>query len=96
MTRTLAMSFSLKNTYRVNAILYSIKQIPIIKKILPDSVYQVEGLKIFANVLSVIWEIILTFSGKLIYFFVMLFGAVHLYSEGNNGSFFSIFFCFSL
>ena len=75
MTKTLEISFALKNAYRVNGILYSIKQIPIIKKLLPDSVYRVEGLKVFANVLSILWEVVSAFGGKLIYFFLMLFGA---------------------
>ena len=49
MYKTLRLSFSLKNTYRVNSILFAIKQIPLIKKILPDALYGVRGLKIFAN-----------------------------------------------
>ena len=32
MIRTFRISFSLKNTYRVNTILYSLKQIPLISK----------------------------------------------------------------
>ena len=36
MKRTLKIAFSLKNTYRVNTILYSLKQIPLIKSILPQ------------------------------------------------------------
>ena len=51
MNKTLKLSFSLKNTYRVNSILYSLMQIPLIKKLLPDRLYQVRGLKIFANFL---------------------------------------------
>lgn len=57
MNKTLKISFSLRNTYRVNGILYALKQIPLIKKLLPDVLYQIRGLKIFANVLSVLWEI---------------------------------------
>ena len=67
MNKTLRLSFSLKNTYRVNSILYSLKQIPFIKKLLPETLYKVKGLKIFANILSIIWEIISVFLGKLIY-----------------------------
>lgn len=58
MLKTLKISFSLKNTYRVNGILYSLKQIPLIKRILPAALYRVRGLKIFANLLSLLWEII--------------------------------------
>ena len=61
MYRTLRISFSLKNTYRVNSILYAVKQIPLIKKILPDALYGVKGLKIFANVLSAAGEVYLFF-----------------------------------
>lgn len=88
MTKTLEISFALKNAYRVNGILYSIKQIPIIKKLLPDSVYRVEGLKVFANVLSILWEVVSAFGGKLIYFFLMLFGAAKLYEAENTGAIF--------
>ena len=45
MHKTLRLSFSLQNTYRVNSILYSLKQVPVLKRILPDALYQVRGLK---------------------------------------------------
>ena len=56
MNKTLKISFSLKNTYRVNGVLFSLKQIPLVKRLLPATLYQVKGLKIFANILSVLWE----------------------------------------
>lgn len=79
MIKTLRLSFSLKNTYRVNSILYSIKQIPLLKRIIPDTVYQIRGFKVFANVLSVIWEVVSAFFGKFLYFLVMLVGVSGLY-----------------
>ena len=79
MNKTLKLSFSLKNTYRVNSILYSLKQIPLIKKLLPDRLYQVRGLKIFANILSVLWEVVSIFLGKLLYLLLMVHGARKLY-----------------
>lgn len=82
MHKTLRISFSLKNTYRVNSILYAIKQIPLIKKILPDALYGVRGLKIFANIISAIWEIITIFIGKLLYFITMVCGIGLLYRNG--------------
>lgn len=72
MLKTLRLSLTLKNTYRVNSILYAIKQIPLIKNIIPYSIYSEGGLKVFANVLSVIWTVISTFIGKLLYFLVMI------------------------
>ncbi len=79
MNKTLRISFSLKNTYRVNGILYSLKQIPLIKRILPATLYRVRGLKIFANVLSVLWEIVSIFLGKFLYFITMVAGIGILY-----------------
>ena len=54
MVKTLKNCFLLKNAYEVNSILYSLKQIPFIKKLLPNSLYGAKGLKLFANVLSVV------------------------------------------
>lgn len=79
MNKTLRISFSLKNTYRVNSILYALKQIPLVKKLLPASLYRVKGLKVFANVLSILWEIISTFLWKLLYFVTMVCGIGALY-----------------
>lgn len=81
MHKTLCLSFSLRNTYRVNSILYSLKQIPLLKQLLPDKLYQVRGLKIFANVLSVLWEIISIFVGKLLYILLMIFCPVAFYNK---------------
>ena len=81
MYKTLRISFSLKNTYRVNSILYSLKQIPLLKRLLPAALYRVRGLKVFANVLSVLWEIISIFLGKLLYVFVMVGWAASLYEK---------------
>ena len=78
MLKTLRLSFSLRNTYRVNSILYSLRQLPIIKNIIPSSLYGISGLKIFANVLSVLWEIISIFIWKLLYVLIMVFAAITL------------------
>ncbi len=85
MFKTLRISFSLKNSYRVNSILYSIKQLPILKKVLPAGIYQVRFFKIFANILSIMWEVISAFFGKLFYFLVMIFLPVTLYDFPTVG-----------
>ena len=82
MISTLRTSFSLKNTYRVNSILYAIKQIPVLKKILPDSLYRMIGFKIAGYILSVMWEIITAVFGKALYFGVLV-GLTCLIGEFN-------------
>ena len=90
MSKTLRLSFSLKNTYRVNCIIYSLKQIPLIKKLIPGKAYQVQGLKVLANVLFWIWEVISAFLGKLLYFLLMFALPIWFYKvpESVEASFF--------
>ena len=83
MNKTLKISFALKNTYRINSILYALKQMLIIKKILPSALYGVKGLKIFANILSVIWEFLSVFLGKLLYIFC-IYGVIFFGYDGYS------------
>lgn len=69
----------------VNSILYSLKQMPLLKRVLPERIYSVRGLKIFANIVWIIWEIASAFLGKLIYFAAMIAGAGTLYPDGLDG-----------
>lgn len=91
MLETFIQSFKLKNTYKVNSIIYSIKQIPLIKRILPDALYKSKALKIFGIVISIIWEICSFFLGKLIYIAAMIFGMMSLYETNQTGAFITIF-----
>lgn len=72
MIKALRISRSIRVTYQVNSILYSLKQIPILKNLLPAYPYRVRGLKVFAGILSLIWDILKIFGGKALYFLVFL------------------------
>lgn len=85
------LSFKLKNTYRVNSIIYSIKQIPFIKKILPNSLYKSKTLKVFGNIISSLIEIGSIFIGKLLYLYIMIFSIVPLYKSNTANNFIHIF-----
>lgn len=67
MRNVFRISFSLKNTYRVNSILYAIKQLPILKKVLSDRIYGMIGFKIAGQILSWMWEIFASVFGKALY-----------------------------
>ncbi len=88
MLKTFRLSFALKNTYRVNSILYAVKQIPLLGRVIPGGVYQIRGFKIFANVISALWEAVSAFLGKYLYFLFMISGAMGLLglSGGGDGS----------
>ncbi len=97
MLKTFRIAYALKNTYRVNGIIYSIKQIPLIRRLLPDSLYRIRRFKILANVLSALWEVCSAFLGKLLYLFCMVFGIGLLYEPmSGSGAFLHIFFLLTL
>lgn len=96
MLKSFVISFKLRNTYRVNSIIYSIKQLPIIKKILPNSLYKSRGLKIFANIISILIEIIGVFIGKLLYILIMIVAVLQLYKTDSANIFLHIFMFLTL
>lgn len=75
------LSFKLKNAYRVNSIIYSLKHTPLIKRILPYSLYNNKGIKILANIISTILEIISIFFGKILYMLIFYLGFIPLYKD---------------
>ncbi|MGI6200027.1 MAG: hypothetical protein ACOYJA_04605 [Christensenellales bacterium] len=85
MLKTLRLSFSLRDAYRVNSILYALKQIPLIQRMLPGALYQSRGLKAFAHVLSGLWEVLSAFLGKALYYLILLVDAGSLYPGAPSG-----------
>lgn len=73
MLKTLAVSFRLRNTYKANGVIWSLKSIPLIRRLLPASLYASEGLKVFANIIGVFAEIFTAFSGKALYLLCIYF-----------------------
>lgn len=67
MLKTFTVAFRLRNTYKTNSIIWALKGIPLIKKLLPSSLYASRGLKAFANILSGILEFVSAFLGKGLY-----------------------------
>lgn len=95
MLSTFWLSFRLKNTYKVNSIIYSIKQLPLINRILPDSLYKSKGLKIIGNIISIIMELGSIFLGKLLYLWLMVYSLSALYTNPKQ-SFLTIFLALSI
>ena len=91
MVKSFITSFKLKNTYRVNSIIYSIKQIPIIKRILPNTLYKNKALKIIANIISILMEIVGVFLGKFLYVLLMIFLMLQIYKTNTADTFLHIF-----
>lgn len=91
MIKTFMISFRLKNTYRANSMIYSLKGLPIVHHLLPDSLYKHQGLKTFAHIISILLEIINTFLGKYLYCLVMIFFMSSFYQTNQAYTFLHIF-----
>ena len=91
MIKTFITSFKLKNTYRVNSIIYSIKGLPLINKILPSSLYKNKFLKILGNIISILWEIISTFLWKALYVWLALGSMTFVYKTNHANTFLHLF-----
>lgn len=91
MIRTFVQSYQLKNTYRVNCIIYSVKQIPLIKKLLPSSLYSNKELKLIANVISGLIELMSVFLLKPLYVLLMIYLMAMLPSKDLADNFLHIF-----
>lgn len=91
MIRDFIISFRLKNTYRVNSIIFSLKQIPLISKILPDTLYASKGLKLLGSIISGIIEFCSVFVGKLLYLCSFFILPMSLMKNISTNNFINIF-----
>ena len=91
MLKTLRITFSLRMTCKINAILYLIKSLPLLRKRLPDDVFKVQWLKILATVFAVMWEIGTAFLGKLLYFLLLIALPAHFLDTASGATFLHLF-----
>ena len=82
-------SYEIKNTYRVNSIIYTLKHLPLIGKLLPATLYKCKPLKIFSNVISAIMEVLSIILWKYLYILIMLMCVIP-YFNNQSGSFLTI------
>lgn len=97
MLRTFITSYRLRITYRANSIIFALRQLPLIKKLIPETLYASTGLKKLASVLAFLYEIISAFVGKLIYVLGMIYLIPSLYADVSNSSYVILtFFCLTV
>lgn len=84
-------SFKLSNTYKVNTIIYSLKQIPIVKKIIPNTLYQNSGLKTLGQIISLFITIIGGLLAKFLYVVLLIYGGTEMIEKNPPNTFIHIF-----
>lgn len=96
MIKTFMTSFKLENAYKTNSMIYSLKGLPIIKKILPNSLYKSKGLKIIVSIINIFKNIIGIFLWKFIYIMLMIFLVSQELKTNTVNTFLHIFTFLSL
>ncbi|MBP5261229.1 MAG: hypothetical protein J6Z43_03775 [Clostridiales bacterium] len=72
---TLSIILRLRNTINVNGLLYGIRRLPIIGKLISDRIYGIRFIKILALIHSFNTEIFKAFAGKLFFLLVIFLGS---------------------
>lgn len=96
MVSTFIEAFKIKNAYRTNTFIYSIKQFPILKKLLKDTLYSNKILKVLGTIVSIIMELMSIFLGKFLYVWLVIFSLLPLYSVSKVDLFLHFFFFLTL
>lgn len=91
MIKDFILSFKIKNTYRANTIIYSLKKLPLINRLLPNTLYSNSGLKALANIIGFLIEVGTIFVGKLFYILIMIVFAASMYKVPSDQFFLHAF-----
>ncbi len=94
MLKNISFIMRLRNSYRANSVIFSLRSLPFAKKILPPTLYANRGVKLFANIIAAIIEFFSAFFGKIIYFLVVIFMLDYMYSDFGVNIEFSHLFVF--
>ena len=92
MNKAFAISFRLRTAYKANGFIYYLRQLPLIKKLIPVGAYGSRGIKIFANIVSILLEIFNTFAWKLMYVAIIFAMVVSMKTEDPAAAFLHAFF----
>ena len=78
MLDTFLISFRLRIAYKINSFLHGLKSLPLIRRLLPASLYDHQGLKVAATVVALLKEFFGMFLGRLLYFALMFLAPLGL------------------
>lgn len=73
MYRSLINTFNYSFAESANILIYRLKKIPIIGERIPDSLYCQFNMKIVLGIIQTIFNLIVNFGGKLLYFYIFIF-----------------------
>lgn len=96
MIQTILCTLKLSHTYSFNTFIHRLRKLPLIKRLVPESLYGQSGLKSFFNILILIKDIITLFLFKFLYIGLMIFMPVYFFYDNRSTVFIHLVFCFTL
>lgn len=91
MLNTFRQSYKLRKAYKANGIIYWLKSLPLIKKLIPTTLYGSHNIKTFVNIIGISAEISSIFVNKGLYL-LLIYGAIAFMSAPSSDSFTHIIF----
>ncbi|MBR5980207.1 MAG: hypothetical protein IK029_05375 [Oscillospiraceae bacterium] len=83
MPESLFQNIKLRSAYGINSFIYWLRKIPVLRDIVPDDPYAKGWLKKLGPVISALLSAVKFFAIKLLYFFVLVFPAAAMFSDGG-------------
>lgn len=96
MFKTLLMTLKIDNTYSLNAFIYNIRRLPILKDLITDDIYKSKTLKNIINIISNIYQIIKILFLHLLYFLFIFLIAMVINENNFTKTFIHIYFIFTI
>lgn len=96
MLKAFKNSFKLRSAYKGNTIIYSLKSIPLLRRLLADTLYGSSDLKTFVNIIRILIEAGSIFFGKALYLPLLVFLPAYLMDKSGPGAFLTIFVLLTL
>lgn len=96
MIHTILSVLKLSHTYSFNTFVHRLRKLPLIKRLVPESLYKKSGLKSFFNILILVKDIVCLFLFKFLYVGLMLFMPVYFFYDNSSSAYIHLMFCFTL
>ena len=94
MNKTFMDGVKVSLAYKTNALIYTLKRIPLIKRFIKDSAYSDKDFKKFARMLAIIFTALKMISYRIFYFAIVFF--IGLFTKGEVGpSFITVLYIFT-
>lgn len=96
MLNTLKMSLKIDDVYSLNAFIYNLRKLPVLKDLITTDIYKSKSLKNVIHFFAIIYRILKAIFLRLLYFLTIFFCACLLNENNFSKTFIHIYFIFTI